>query len=70
MIGGASMRHSLFLLTLAIATAFGGALLAEPAAGSPAPDMTMTRAWNNPNNRTKISDFKGEYVHLIFWATW
>jgi len=37
--------------------------------GDEAPEIVFSKGWNN-GNKNKLSDFRGEWVHLIFWATW
>lgn len=62
------------LMALALVVAVSAPLAAQqPAAkfavGDVAPDIEVSKAWNN-NGKTKMSDFRGEYVLLNFWATW
>lgn len=37
--------------------------------GDKAPDFEMSKTWNI-EGKTKLSDFQGEYIKLVFWATW
>jgi hypothetical protein len=61
------------LMVLAMMLALGAPLAAQQeskfAVGDAAPDIETSKAWNN-NGKTKLSDFKGEYVLINFWATW
>lgn len=36
--------------------------------GDEVPDIAVSKAWND-QGRKKLSDFRGEFVHLIFWGT-
>lgn len=57
------------MMAFALAAFLAVGAQAQATAGFTAPDFPMTQTWNNPHNRTKLADFKGEYVHLIFWGT-
>jgi thiol-disulfide isomerase/thioredoxin len=65
------MKTSLFLCLAALtASALSAAMPPRPpllAPGNMAPDFT---AYGPDNKPVKLSDFKGKYVLIDFWATW
>lgn len=62
------MKKLLSLLTVALLVAFSGSAQAGVSNGDDAPEITFTKSWNG--EQTKLSDFRGEVVLLVFWATW
>lgn len=38
--------------------------------GDTAPEIKPSKTWNDDGVRKNLSDFKGEYTFVIFWATW
>ncbi len=62
---------ALALLTVVVAAA-DGAVVAEPAIGSVAPEFGGTRFYNLPAGVTKVTlaDERGRVVLIDFWATW
>ena len=66
-------NHLTFFAALATATALLAAPTAPPvrppllARGTEAPDFTAFRADDSP---ARLSDFRGHFVLLDFWATW
>jgi hypothetical protein len=64
-----SFRPMTLLAAAAVIAAAAAPLTAAVKVGDVAPEITPTATWN-ANGKTKLSDFRGEYVHLVFWATW
>lgn len=60
-------------MTFALVLAFAAPLAAQDKekfkVGDEAPEIAFSKSWNN-NGKNKLSDYRGEFVHLVFWATW
>ncbi|MCA8939015.1 MAG: redoxin domain-containing protein [Planctomycetes bacterium] len=61
------MRKLVLFLALFASIALAGEARALEA-GDVAPDITFGQTWNG--EQKKLSDFRGEFVLLNFWATW
>ncbi|MDR0410243.1 MAG: TlpA family protein disulfide reductase [Spirochaetaceae bacterium] len=57
------------IIAVLIASIAESAFAAPPAAGQLAPDFTISLA-GSPNNRKKLSEYRGKPVVLHFWASW
>lgn len=65
------MKTLIIIVVAALATTIAyGQSPTNEYIGKPCPDATLNILQNGKLRRSKISDFKGKYIVIDFWATW